>query len=167
LALGETTIPPVNTFDAGDLPPEVARCTAEVQEAVALCARPTMPKEESSVHETEEAANWSWRVPAAELAGLAALAGSLAMYAWHRMRDKQRKRVLDEVIFVRIAADQSDGNGESPPSPAERQQGPSHRHAAEIVAAEDFYERLVREDLRLTPVGDRPGRLPPEEGGIQ
>jgi sugar lactone lactonase YvrE len=167
LALGEITAPPVNTFDAGDLPPEVLQCAAEVPEAVALCARPTIPKEEPSVQDTEKAANWSWGVPAAELSGVAALAGSLGMYAWHRMRDKQRKRVLDEIIFVRIASDQPDGNGELPLSSAERRQGPSHRHVAEIVAAEEFYETLVREDFRLTPVGDRPGRLPPEEGGIR
>jgi hypothetical protein len=158
LALGETTVPPVNTFDAGDLSLEALRREVEARDNLDPISRPTSPKEDSSAQDTEKRNAWPWVVPAA------VLAASLGMYAWHRMRDKRRNDVLEEIIFARVASMQPGGDDELPKPPPERPDGPSHGQVAEKVAAEDRDEIMAIEHGRLAPVGDRRGRLPLEAG---
>jgi hypothetical protein len=165
LALGETTTPPGDTFETGDVPPEYKRAIDEkVAPPVDIGERPRPPTELPPPPDKDNwiRNSWPWLVPAA------VLAGSLGMYAWHRIRDKRRKKALEEIVFARADSVQPGGDGESPQRRQEgREEQPSGGQVAEIVAAEGAHETTAMEDHRLTPVVNRPGRVPLESGGIK
>jgi hypothetical protein len=157
MALGEVTVPAVDLAEFGDLPPVPPLPPPPGDQVL-----PPQPIDNpGSPHAWSEAVRrWPRAVSAAALA--AALA-ALGAYARHSVRDRQRDKLLDEIVSTRVAAMRAGGGGQ--PSP-QRQPGESRPAAAEIAAAEADGE-TVAVDERRPPAGHRSGRLPLEVGETQ
>jgi hypothetical protein len=136
-----------NSFDAADeQPPSVPAPTDEDVDMGDLCEPPA-----------DWAAKWWWGLP------VAALAGALGMYAWQRSRDKQRDKVLAEVVFARVASPRP-GDGELPEPPLDLPQEPHRGQPAEVSIARGDRGRGNGDGPRPTAAVKRMRRLLFERG---